>query len=267
MSWFRAMYLTELKRMFSYRIDFWVQFFVSIAVEIAIAYFLWSSIYSTEGASRISGYSLSMMILYYVFAAFGGRLVRGNERMIIATDIYDGGLTKYLLYPVRYVYVIGAFALAFDTVTLLQMAIGLSTMFAVFGLPAGFEFHWMNMLMGTTACFMASILYFIIYVALDFVAFWVDTVWGLSMMFRFSIQFLSGFFLPLELFPKPLQRAIYYTPFPYIGAEPIKMFLGRSSWPQWVHANMMVMLWIIPMAGLMQLLWWRGVKNYSGVGI
>ena len=267
MSWFFAMFSTELKRIISYRMDFWLQFVGSITVDIAVAYFLWSAIYSVHGTREIGGYSLTMMILYSVFAAFGGRIVRGNERMIIATDIYEGGLTKYLLYPVTYVFVIGAYALAYDVITVLQMGVGLFLLFAIFGIPGGYSFHWSNMLMGASACLSASVFYYIIYVTIDYLAFWVDTVGSISYMFRFTAQFLSGLFIPLELFPKTLRHAIYFTPFPYIGAEPVKMFLGRSTWGQWAHTNFVIFLWSIPLAILMQFVWSRGLKNYSGVGI
>jgi len=267
MKWFSAMYSAELKRMFTYRVDFWVQFFFGIAVELAIAYFLWDALFTIDGSHEISGYTMPMMMLYTVFAAFGGRIVRGNERMIVASDIYDGGLTKYLLYPINYIIVIFSQALAFSTVTVFQMALGLFLLFAIFGIPQEYQFTFENMLMGTSACLVASVFYFVTYVIIDYAAFWVDTVWGLSVMYRFIAQFLSGFFIPLEMFPDSLRKIAYFTPFPYIGAEPIKMFLGRSSWQQWAHVNVVIVLWTIPVAIILQIVWHRGLKNYTGVGI
>jgi ABC-2 type transport system permease protein len=267
MSWFKALCATEFKKMFSYRVDFWLQFFVSVAVELLVAYSLWKALYTQQGTTLIGGYTFQMMLLYNVFAAFGGRIVRGNERMIIATDIFDGGLTKYLLYPVNYLLVNFAQAIAFNTITIVQMGMGLTLLFLFFGLPTEYHLTFENLLMGTTSCLVASVFYFIMYVMIDYVAFWVDTVWSLSIMFRFAAQFLSGLMIPLEMFPEWAQKAAYHTPFPYIGSEPIKMFLGRSSWEQWAHTNVIIVLWSIPLYFLLQTVWHRGLKNYTGVGI
>ncbi len=275
MTWFNAMFAAEFKRMFSYRVDFWLQFFVSVAVELMVSYFLWEALFASTAtpgvvpghAPEIGGYTFQMMLLYVVFAAFGGRIVRGNERMIIASDIYDGGLTKYLLYPVSYLMVNFSRALAYNSVTIIQMGMGLLLLFAFYGLPPEYNFSFENMLMGTSACLVASAFYFVMYVIIDYIAFWVDTIWSLSVMFRFIAQFLSGLFIPLEMFPPAVRRAVYQTPFPYIGSEPIKMFLGRSSWSQWAHTNLTIILWTIPLFFLMQLVWRRGLKNYTGVGI
>src|SRR6188768_1028411 len=118
MSWFWAVYSMEFRRIFSYRVDFWISFLGSVAGEIAVAFFLWRSIFAKSGTDTIGGYSFTMMVMYYVFAAFAGRIIRGNERMIIATDIYEGGLTKYLMYPINYVIVNFSQALAYNTLTI-----------------------------------------------------------------------------------------------------------------------------------------------------
>lgn len=267
MSWFRAIYSMEFRRIFSYRVDFWISFLGSVAGEIAVAYFLWDAIYKKNQAAEIAGYSFTMMILYYVFAAFGGRIIRGNERMIVATDIYDGGLTKYLMYPISYVLVNFAQALAYNTLTLVQFALGIAAMFLLFGKPAELNLEVSNFIMGISTCLVASCFYFVLYVTIDYIAFWADTVWSLSVMYRFVAQFLSGIYVPIEMFPASFVKLVYFTPFPYIGAEPIKMFLGRSSWQQWVYVNTMIVLWIVPAMFALHIVWKRGLKTYTGVGI
>ena len=48
--------------------------------------------------------ALEAMIVYYVAAILLGKLVKGNERdRSISEDIYEGSLTRYLLYPSSYI--------------------------------------------------------------------------------------------------------------------------------------------------------------------
>lgn len=267
MKWFRAIFSMEFRRIFSYRVDFWISFLFSIAGEIAVAYFLWDAIFKKNNATEIAGYTFSMMVMYYVFAAFAGRIIRGNERMIVATDIYEGGLTKYLLYPINYVMVNFAQGLAYNTLTIVQFILGITLMYFIFGIPEDYTFAPSNFLMGISTCIIASCFYFVMYVAIDYFAFWADTVWSLSVMYRFIAQFMSGIYVPLEMFPEAFRKIAYMTPFPYIGSEPIKMFLGRSSWEQWLHTNFMIALWIMPAAFCLNFIWRKGLKTYTGVGI
>jgi ABC-type uncharacterized transport system permease subunit len=63
----------ELKKAFSYRVDFWIQFLIGTTADLMVSYFLWRAIFSTRAVSE-------MEVYYYFFATFASRIARGAER-------------------------------------------------------------------------------------------------------------------------------------------------------------------------------------------
>lgn len=264
---FWPVFTMELRRIFSYRVDFWVQFFGAVTGEIGVAYFLWAAVYKSNQQEIIGGFTLPMMILYYVFASFAGRIIRGSEAMSMSSDIYEGSLTRYLLYPLDFIKFNMIQRAAYNVLTIFQMVIGLGILFMIFGQPAGFNFEISKFLMGVVTCVLASTLYFLIGSCLEMVSFWADNVWSLNVMFRFFVQFFSGIYIPLSLFPEWSIKYIYLSPFPYLATEPIKIFLGQTDVSKWMMVNLVIVLWMLPAMTILMVVWKRGLKQYTGVGI
>ncbi len=266
-SWFFSVFSTEFRKIFSYRVDFWIQFLGSVAGEIAIAYFLWQALYSLNNTTTINGYSFSTMILYYVFAAFAGRIIRGNDAFYVSTEIYEGGLNRFLLYPINFFAYSFAQRLAYLVLTVIQMLLGLFVLHLIFKTPSEFHFKAINFIAGTIYATVGCGIYFLIGMVFELVAFWADNVWSLTVMFRFICQFLSGIYLPLMMFPQATQKILYFTPFPYLGSEPIKMFLGQITILEGLKGILILATWGIPLSFLLKFIWSRGTRQYTGVGI
>jgi ABC-type uncharacterized transport system permease subunit len=91
----------EVRKRMSYRADFWMNSIVGILVQISVYWFLTYAMFTASGQPTLGGYTARGMILYYVFVTLMGRIVQGNELdMGISQDIYEGSLTRYLIYPV-----------------------------------------------------------------------------------------------------------------------------------------------------------------------
>jgi len=93
----------ESRKLMSYRVDFWLNVLVSFATQLAVAYFVWLAVFEHTRSETIGGFTFAGMVLYYILVILLGRIVRGQERdMAVSTDVYEGALTKYLLYPTDY---------------------------------------------------------------------------------------------------------------------------------------------------------------------
>src|SRR6185295_2466730 len=91
----------EARKRMSYRADFWLNSLVAFVTELGVAYFIVAAMFS--GADRLGGYSRNGMLLYYVAIILVARVVRSTDlEWAIADDIYQGALSRYLLYPVSY---------------------------------------------------------------------------------------------------------------------------------------------------------------------
>jgi len=90
----------ELRKRMSYRADFWINSVAGILVNLSVFWFLTYAMFAASGQPTLGGYTERGMILYYVFVTLLGRIVQSNEmEMGISQDIYEGSLTRYLIYP------------------------------------------------------------------------------------------------------------------------------------------------------------------------
>jgi ABC-2 type transport system permease protein len=99
------------------------------------------------------------------------------------------------------------------------------------------------------------------------VAFWQDTVWNLLAMLRFVGALLGGTLIPLSMFPGWGRTFAGFTPFPLVFSFPIRCFLGQVGADEWMHSMAMLGLWIAGLSLGVAVVWRRGTRTYSGVGI
>src|SRR5262249_40207060 len=88
----------EARKRMSYRADFWINAVVGFAAELGVAWFIVLAMFS--GGGRMGDYTRQGMLLYYVAVILAARVVRSADmEWAIADEIYQGALSRYLLYP------------------------------------------------------------------------------------------------------------------------------------------------------------------------
>ena len=265
---FFHIFTMELKKQMSYRVDFWVNFVVSFLTALGVSYFLWAAIFAANNHQEINGFNLDGMIFYYILIILISKLIRGTGRLMqISMDIYDGGLTKYQLYPTSYL----AFKYAQHLGTLFPaiaqiIIFGSLTPFFV-DIPANMQITTSSVVIALLIIVLGNLLYFLMSLPLQLVAFWADNVWSLIVMLHFIGALLGGAMLPLRLFPTDIVKLLAYTPFTYLYHFPVAIITNQISPAEIVKGAIMMIIWIIIMAGGSWLIWLKGNKNYSGVGI
>ena len=258
----------ESRKLMSYRADFWVNAFASFFTQLAVAYFVWLAVFAASGSERLGGFTFQGMVLYYVFAVLLGKIVRGQERDIsMSQDIYEGSLTKYLLYPCTYFWFKYAEHLGSLAPALVQLVLlgGVSA----FVLEPGGEFRitLASIVMTGIALAAANLMSFLIVYPAQGVAFWADNVWTLNVMVRFTGELLGGLMLPLSLFPAWAQQILAWTPFPYLFYFPVMTLVGRVGPLEWLQGVGVSLIWCVAIGALGRLVWKRGYLTYTGVGI
>ncbi len=258
----------EARKTMSYRADFWINVVVSFFAQLGIVYFLWQAIFSESGSERIGGYDFDSMLLYYILVILLGKIVRGREHMgELSQDIYDGGLSRYLVYPAgyfRFKYAQHLGGLLPGAVQLLFF--GLLAPLAI-DLPPGESIRITNVLMATAALGVGNILFFLLNLPQQAVAFWADNVWSLAVLMRFLAALLGGMLLPLSLFPEWAVAVLNYLPFRYLYDFPVNLLLGRITPAGWITGMAVSLAWCGLLALAARVVWRRGELSYSGVGI
>src|SRR5207253_6803389 len=96
--------------------------------------------------------------------------------------------------------------------------------------------------------------------------FWITQAIGINDLWFGVFSLLSGYLIPLDLFPPFLRSILYSLPFRYMMSFPIEIFTGRIGVPEIVHGIAAEWLWVGVFYIAYRLVWVRGIRRYSAVG-
>ena len=101
------------------------------------------------------------------------------------------------------------------------------------------------------------------------ISFWFLEVTSLTFIYMLMNFLLSGHMFPLELLPtEPFNARLIvdFLPFKYLAYFPAAVFLGKVEGPEMYQGLAVLAGWVVFFIVLSRVLWWRGVKRYSGYG-
>jgi ABC-2 type transport system permease protein len=97
-------------------------------------------------------------------------------------------------------------------------------------------------------------------------AFWVLEV-STFIFIMFAFEYIaSGHLFPLDILPRGLAQALFFTPFPYQLYFPVSIYLGKVAGMDLFHGLLIQALWVFAAYLLARFAWARGIKKYSAVG-
>lgn len=257
----------EARKLMSYRFDFWINSVVGTLAQFALVYSLWAAILGDSGA-RAAGYSFDGIVLYYVLVILLGKLVGSSfNQGDVSQDIYEGSLSRYLLFPCSYFIFKYAQRLGGTTPAVLQVFVLGVLYLSILPFPEDVELGIQNVAMGCVSLASASLLFYSISWLLQLVAFWADNVWSLVVMMLFIGRLLGGAMIPLSMFPEWSQAWLTALPFKYLYGFPVDTIMGQVPASEWAQGLGISLVWIVVFGSASIGVWKRGMRNYSGVGI
>ena len=258
----------EARKLMSYRVDFWITMLVNLVVNLVVLWALWTAIFAESGAEIIGGWDLPGILAYGVMVFLTGRIVRGGDlQMTISTDIYDGSLSRYLLYPRHYAFTKYAQQVGNVMPDLFQSVLMGLVAIPVLGLSTTATVTPLSVAMVIPTILVAHLLFFLMSLVPPYIAFWADNVWSLSVLLRFVTMLLGGALLPLSLFPDQVQEVLRWLPFVYLFEFPTLVVLGKVDFTQWSIGIGSCLLWCLVIGAFSVPVWRRGDLRYTGVGI
>ena len=240
--------------------------------------FLWWSIFEVRKSNQpdgadIEGYVYQDMVAYYLLVMIS-RAFSSMPGLTtsIATQVRNGEIKKFLIQPVD---LLGclllqriAHKLVYYLIALLPFAFVffLCRSFFVSGWPEPqvFAAYVASLVMG-------FLLGFFIEACLGMISFWWLEVTSLTFVYMLLSFFLSGHMFPLDLLPESfmglnLQMIVEYCPLNYLAYFPTAVFLGKVEGADLVRGLWVEAAWLTFFIVLARIMWWRGVKRYSGFG-
>ena len=124
---------------------------------------------------------------------------------------------------------------------------------------------------------LAFLLGFFLESCIGLVSFWFLEVTSLTFIYMLLNFLLSGHMFPLELLPDSLalwsegpvlniRGIVDAMPLKYLAYFPAAVFLGKVEGSAMYTGLAIQALWVLFFFLLSRVLWWRGVKRYSGFG-
>jgi ABC-2 type transport system permease protein len=263
---FLGLFNISFQQEFAYRLNF-ILWRVRNVMQILVFFFLWSAIFS-GGAVQFFGYDKAK-IFTYAFALMIVRAVVLSSRSVdVAGQIANGELTNLLLKPINYF----SYWITRDFSSKL-----LNIIFSVFEIvvlvlllkPNIFiQINPIYFFSFVGALLIAMFLYFSLLMLTNFIPFWAPELsWGAQfLVIVVVVEFLSGAFLPLDIFPPILYQILRFTPFPYLVFIPIKIYLGLFDYSLVVQSLLIGIAWCLILWKIVNYVWKKGLLVYEGVG-
>lgn len=266
MKWWPSVVSLEFRKILVFRTEFWVTFLGQSLVQLVIARSLWTAIFEQQNVEEINGFTLPMLTLYYVIVPIGSRILTGENIGFISREIYDGTFTRYLLYPLSWFQYKSLTYFSYSLFYGLQLIIFFIgyKLFLSGSITPG---ELGNLLLGVGLFLISSLMYLLMSVAVELLALWADNIWSLMVMLRFFSNFLGGALIPLAFFPERAQEILMWTPFPNLVSLPARTIMGLTTSDEIFRGILVIGFWAVVMAAVVNFLWKKGQKNYSGVGI
>lgn len=256
----------EARKRMSYRADFWLNAIAGFVTELGVAWFITTAMFANGGS--LGGYSRDGMLLYYVVVILVSRLVRSADmEWAIADDIYQGALSRYLLYPASYGRMKYATLVGALLPVILQVILFGAWVPFVLGVPEEIHLSASSVAMAVVAVAVANLLHFMTCYPIQLVAFWADNCWSLMVAHRIVASLLGGLLVPLDLFPAWSRPVVDALPFRYMFAFPVDALLGRVTPGQFATGMAVALAWCGVSAAVSAAVWRRGTLQYTGVGM
>lgn len=258
----------EARRLMSYPVDFWLTSVVGFVVDFILAWFLWAAIFAASGQATLGGFDRQGMVMYYVLAILVGKLVRGADHETqLAEEVYQGSLTRYLVFPTSYFAFKYAQRVGQAAPGLLQALLFGSASLLLLDVSSLGQPSLFSVLAALVAIALGNLHAFTLAYLLESFAFWADNVWSLEVLMRFVTFFLGGQMVPLELFPAWARGVIAWLPFRFFFHFPAMTFAGRVGPGEWLGSTLLCLGWLAVLGAAGHLAWRRGFLRYTGVGI
>ncbi len=233
-------------------------------IPAAIMPLAWLSAYG--GRSQIAGFDPKQMVTYYMMVLLFTNFITCHLMWEMAWEIKEGIWSTLLIRPVSVfeMYLVRNFSWRIvRTIVFVPMLIMLllayHNMFDFGHLYFGWEL-WASVILGhlVSFCFVF---------AMGLLALWFQETHSLFGLYYIPMLFLSGQMFPLSMLPKWAFILGALFPFRYTTAFPTEIAIGRTTGAAMYQGMLLQIAWIVISLLAAQVLWRRGIKQYTGVGM
>jgi ABC-2 type transport system permease protein len=244
--------------------EFFVYFLMAFVNPIA-GFMFWRGAYKGSMLSS-QGWSYEQIMSYYLLLIIVGAMLMAHiETSVAQDDIQKGNLVNHLLKPFPYtitkLFSEAPWRLVQGVLGILFFIVYITVFEGAYALVSD-----PFLVLATVIIFMLGfVLSFLLKMIVGLSAFWVVDFSGIQQTVEVMSIVLSGFVIPLSLYPHQIKQFVLLQPFAYIIYHPITAVIGRVSSDQFLPIIGMQLIWITIFFVIFSILWKNGVKRFTGV--
>jgi len=258
----KAMISIYIQEGFAYRASgvIWILTDMGTAVTMP---FLWIA---AAGSGSIQGFTAADFVAYYTVMLFVSSFVQSHFMWEIGYEVREGIFSSQLIRPMNWYAFMLARNIAWRVVRtfyFIPFAIAMCAMFWPWISSANYYWGWevwVLLILGhfTSVCFV---------MAMGLIALFTQETDSIFGLYYFPMLFLSGRMFPVDVMPDWVKMLAVFSPFYYTTGAPTEAILGRATAPQMYAAMGWQVLWIALCYVAYRVIWARGLRQYTGVGM
>lgn len=261
-----SIFKISFQQEFAYKLNF-VMWRVRNIMQILVFFFLWNAVFE-NGTQEVFGYTKEK-ILTYAFVLILIRAIALSSRSVdIAGQISNGELSNLILKPINYFKYWVTRDISSKLLNAIFASVEILILFMFLKPSIFLQTNPLYLLMFLVSLAISMFIFFNILMLTNFVPFWAPEVsWGAQfLVIVVVVEFLSGSFFPIDVFPTVIYNALKLTPFPYLIFAPIKIYLGNFSIVESLQSLAVGGVWCVVLWFTMNSVWKKGLKIYEAVG-
>jgi ABC-2 type transport system permease protein len=214
----------------------------------------------------IAGYSTGDFVAYYLALFVIGSFVTSHIMWELAMEIREGQFTVALLRPMSFYAFTFIRNLTWRIMrTSLSLPFLLLLAFAYRHYLSGVQLHfgwefWAALILGH----LVSVTFVLM---MSMLALFVQEAQAIFELYYIPQLFLSGYLFPIGVLPEWARNLSYFFPFYFTTGAPTEILIGRLSGAEASRAISIQLFWIVGAYLMAKILWKKGLKHYTAVGM
>lgn len=251
------------KDLMAYKADF-IIYIIANMVFFFVYFALWKNIYTANGITEISSFTLTNTITYYFLTSFLFRLDPTNA-MYLNETVWSGSFTNDLIKPWSAIFIDLVYTLSeLSMRVLLYLPFGIFMFLAAsgfVGLPSA-----INSIYFIITAILGIFLSFFFYEIIHALCFHFGDQDANISLISYFIAFPAGGFFPLAFLPETLHKIANVLPFRFLFDVPGNIYLGKLTSSEIYSDWVQMILWTIGFFIVFYILFKTGLKKYTGTG-
>lgn len=222
---------------------------------------LWQAVAET---GPVGGYDVDHFTAYFLYAFIVRQLTSVWASWTINMEVKQGTLSMRLMRPIH-----PFWAYAVESLSAMPLRLSIAAPLAIFVLYwTGARYvvdSWAMAGVGLLAIVGAWLISFAANVALGALSLFTQSSIKLMDVWLAGYFVMSGYLVPLSLFPEIIRNAPYWMPFRYLLGFPVELWSGALTMREALTQLAAQWTWVLILGCIAALIWNAGLKRFSAV--